>query len=80
MLDLLAEFHLVLSERKGSLRLIWTKGHPTQAQAENMLFVSDVEAYLKKAADRIADWAAEKAQLDDNSVSLIVRADELAVQ
>eukprot|EP00959_Pyramimonas_sp_CCMP1952_P388574 8142123-Pyramimonas_sp.AAC.1 len=79
MLDQWAEYHRVLSERNGSLRLAWAKGRPAQAQAEHM-FLFGAEVYLNKAADCIADWAAEEAQLGEDLVSLILRAGELAVQ
>ena len=78
MLDLWTEFHRVLKDNGGSLNVLWTKGHPTRAQAENM-FLSDVEVYLNKAADRFADWAAEEAQLSENHVHATLRADETAV-
>ena len=39
MLDLWTEFHRVLKDNGGSLNVLWTKGHPTRAQAENMFFI-----------------------------------------
>ena len=59
------------------MNVLWTKGHPTNAQSRNML-LSDVELYLNRAADRFADEAAARVQVSDEDVRRTHQADKFA--
>eukprot|EP00959_Pyramimonas_sp_CCMP1952_P451940 9462386-Pyramimonas_sp.AAC.1 len=59
MQDLWVRYHAVMKNRGGSLNVLWTKGHATDAQRRNML-LSDAELYLNRAADRFAEEAASR--------------------
>eukprot|EP00959_Pyramimonas_sp_CCMP1952_P291590 6098902-Pyramimonas_sp.AAC.2 len=77
MQDLWARYHAVMKARGGSLNVLWTKGHATDAQRRNML-LSDVKLHLNRAADQFAEDAAARAQVSEVDVRRTLEADRFA--
>eukprot|EP00959_Pyramimonas_sp_CCMP1952_P242086 5060348-Pyramimonas_sp.AAC.1 len=66
-----------MKPRGGTVDVRWTKGHPTQAQCQDMVLI-DAEVYLNTSADFFAGKAADAGEIPEELVRRTLHADEIA--